>query len=112
MRNMSFMLTAEQVRNRTKTVTRRLGWWFLKPGDRVMACVKCQGIPKGGTIEKICEIEIVSARKERLQDITQIEVAMEGFPQLSRIGFMEMFTREMKCCYGDYVNRIEFRYVD
>jgi len=25
-RNMSFMLTTEQIKNRTKTVTRRLGW--------------------------------------------------------------------------------------
>ena len=39
-RNMSFMITKEQVRNRTKTVTRRLGWAFLKPGDIVNAVEK------------------------------------------------------------------------
>jgi hypothetical protein len=30
---MSFMLTIDQVKNKTKTVTRRTGWTFLKPGD-------------------------------------------------------------------------------
>ena len=64
MRNMSFMLTTAQIRAGTKTVTRRLGWKFLKPGDRLMACVKCQGLGKGGKIEKIREIEVVSVRQE------------------------------------------------
>jgi len=32
-RNISFALTTQQVRNRTKTVTRRAGWLFLKAGD-------------------------------------------------------------------------------
>lgn len=36
-RNMSFSMTTEAVRNRTKTVTRRLGWEFLKPGDILWA---------------------------------------------------------------------------
>ena len=43
-RNMSFMLTTEQVRNKTKTVTRRLGWWFLKPGEIVNAVEKGMGL--------------------------------------------------------------------
>ena len=41
------MLTKEQILARTKTVTRRLGWWFLKPGDVVWACEKCMGLKKG-----------------------------------------------------------------
>lgn len=32
-RNMSFMLTVEQYRNQTKTVTRRNGWRFSKVDD-------------------------------------------------------------------------------
>lgn len=32
-KNMSFMLTTERVRNKTKTVTRRLGWQNLKRGE-------------------------------------------------------------------------------
>ena len=112
MRNMSFMLTTDQIRNQTKTVTRRLGWWSLKPGDRVMACVKCQGIPKGGKIEKICEIEIVSCRAERLNQITEDDVYREGFPQLTTLEFIRMFMKEMKCCVVERVNRIAFKYVD
>jgi len=50
MRNMSFFLTTDQIRNKTKTVTRRDGWLFLKPGDIVQACVKCQGLKKGEKI--------------------------------------------------------------
>ena len=34
-RNMSFSMTTGPFRARTKTVTRRFGWWFLKPGDVV-----------------------------------------------------------------------------
>lgn len=37
MRNMSFALTTPQILNRSKTVTRRAGWSFLKPGDIVCA---------------------------------------------------------------------------
>jgi len=32
-RNMSFSMTTQAVLDETKTVTRRLGWDFLKPGD-------------------------------------------------------------------------------
>lgn len=32
MRNMSFSMTTEQMYQQTQTVTRRLGWSFLKPG--------------------------------------------------------------------------------
>ena len=35
MRHMSFALTTKQIKSRTKTVTRRLGWTFLKPGDLI-----------------------------------------------------------------------------
>lgn len=34
-RLMSVALTEKAVRERRKTVTRRLGWKFLKPGDRL-----------------------------------------------------------------------------
>ena len=47
MRNMSFAMTTEAVRNQTKTVTRRFGWWFLKPGDMVQPVEKAMGLRKG-----------------------------------------------------------------
>lgn len=121
MRNMSFMLTTDQVRAGTKTVTRRDGWWFLKPGDRVMACVKCQGLGKGGRIEKIREIEIVSTRAEPLSDLliapggayTASEMKAEGFPGLEARAFVKMFCESHNgVALNTRVNRIEFKYVD
>ncbi len=111
-RNMSFMLTTKQVRNRTKTVTRRLGWWFLKPGDILNACVQCQGIKKGEKIQKICQIRVVSTRREPLYYlIDRNECIKEGFPDYTPMDFIEMFKREMKCSIFEFVNRIEFEYI-
>jgi hypothetical protein len=47
MRRISFALTTTQVQNRTKTVTRRLGWNNLKPGDRLQPIYKGMGVEKG-----------------------------------------------------------------
>jgi hypothetical protein len=46
--NMSFSLTTQQARDKTKDVTRRLGWWFLEPGDIVQQVEKARGLKKGG----------------------------------------------------------------
>lgn len=110
-RNMSFMLTTDQIKNKKKTVTRRLGWWFLKPGDILNACEKCQGLKKGEKIKKLCKIQIVSVRKELLNDIFLDDCAKEGFPKLTNWGFIQMFMREMKCSSHKTVNRIEFKYI-
>ena len=32
-RNMSFAMTTKQAKAKTKDVTRRFGWWFLKEGS-------------------------------------------------------------------------------
>ena len=40
MRLMSVSLTEQQVRERRKTVTRRLGWKDLRAGERLMLCRK------------------------------------------------------------------------
>lgn len=117
-RNMSFFLTTNQVRNKTKTVTRRLGWWFLKPGEIINACVKCQGLGKGGKIERICKIRIVDVREEllntmaSLDDYGEKEATLEGFPGLTGSEFVEMFCRNMKCEPYCIVNRIEFKYIE
>ena len=111
-RNISFFLTTQQIRDRTKTVTRRLGWNFLKAGDVLNACVKCQGLGKGGKIEKICQIRIVSVRKEVIYTITKEDVIKEGFPDYEIWQFIEMFMKHMNCKFSDtIVNRIEFEYI-
>lgn len=110
-RNMSFMLTVPQIQDQTKDVTRRLGWWNLKPGDVVNACVKCMGLKKGEKVQKICRIKIVSTRREPLYMITQADVIREGFYGWSPDKFMDMFCNHNKCRRFTFVNRIEFKYV-
>ena len=110
-RNISFMLTTEQIKNKSKTVTRRLGWWFLKPGDILNACEKCQGLKKDEKIKKLCQIRVVSAALEELHHITHAECFREGFPDMYPSEFIRMFRREMKCGQNTIVNRIESEYV-
>lgn len=113
MRNMSFYHTTEQFKNRTKTITRRLGWQFLKPGDIVMGCVKCRGLKRGEKIEYLGPIRIVSGRRERLNQITDEDVIKEGFPDITRMEFVEFFIKKMRPVGGVVapVTRIEFEYM-
>ena len=111
MRNMSFFKTQDQIRNGTKTVTRRLGWKFLKPGDEVMACVKCRGLKKSEKVEKIRPIRIVSVDRQCLFDMSINDLTLEGFPFLSTWAFVEMFCDLNKCDRHDFVTRIEFEYI-
>lgn len=110
-RNMSVAMTIPQVKNKTKTVTRRLGWWFLRPGDTVCLAEKAMGLNIGEKIKKICLVRIVSTRKESLDKITQEDCAKEGFPDLQPWGFIDMFCAAMRCSAYDVVNRIEFEYL-
>lgn len=110
MRNMSFMLTTPQMREETKDVTRRLGWWDLKAGDVVMAVEKGMGLKKGEKVKKIYPIQIISAYPEPLHYITAAEVVREGFPHFSIRDFITMFMKSHKGCKPEtMVNRIEFR---
>lgn len=111
MRLMSFMLTERQVLERTKTVTRRLGWRVAKPGMRVLAIRKGMGRKAGEPIVPLAALEFVDVRRESLDAITAQEVAAEGFPELDRDEFIRMFCHEMGCAPGSHVTRIEFRYL-
>lgn len=110
-RNMSFMLTVEQIRNQTKTVTRRQGWTFLKKGDILNACVKCMGLKKGEKVEKICQIKVKSVRRERILSITKEDCILEGFPDYSIDDFIDMYCTHNKVGWTDLCTRIEFEYV-
>ncbi|ADG70097.1 hypothetical protein Plim_4290 (plasmid) [Planctopirus limnophila DSM 3776] len=112
MRNMSFMLTTQQILDRSKTVTRRLGWKFLKPGELLQACEKCQGLKPGEQLRKLAVIEVVSIRTEPLNAIRDDDVAREGFPDQHWHQFVDMFCEAMACRPTDPVQRIEFKYVD
>jgi hypothetical protein len=113
MKHMSFALTKDQILEQTKTVTRRLGWDSLKPGDMIQPVEKCMGLKKGQKRKKIgCPIRITSFNKERLQDISRYEVEKEGFPDLNPQEFISFFCKAMRCSPDTVVNRIEFEYVD
>lgn len=111
------MLTTVQVRNKSKIVTRRLGWKNVKPGERLQAVVKCQGLKPGEKVQKLCVIEVISVKREPLIRMIQwkrygfSETKNEGFPNLSPKEFVAMFCHEMKCDRGEIITRIEFKYV-
>lgn len=108
-RNMSFSITTQQMYDRTKDVTRRLGWFFLKAGDLVWAVEKGMGLKKGEKVKRIYAIRIVSVQRQPLNWITAEDVVREGFPELSVVDFVTMFYKSHKGCQPDsIVTRIEF----
>lgn len=115
MRNISFAMTVDQIGKRTKTVTRRTMWSWLKPGDELQACVKCMGLKKGEKIEKLCVIVVTDVRREPLSAMnvepygTQ-EAIKEGFTNMPGWAFVNYFCDNMKCTPETIVTRIEFKY--
>lgn len=121
MRNMSFALTTKQIRARTKTVTRRLGWQFLKPGDLVRAVVKAQGLKKGEKVEPLGVLRIVGVRVEPLRRMLDDfaygheECKREGFYAgfcSKPIFFVPWFCSTHNIDAGFPVTRIEFEYAE
>ncbi len=112
MRNMSFALTTDQFKARTKTVTRRLGWEKLKVGDYVRGVKKCMGLKPGEKIEPLGVIQVTGIRRERLDRITKEDTRREGFPEMSAKGFVFMFCQHMKAQHDTVVTRIEFVYMN
>lgn len=111
MRNMAFSMTKAQIRARTKRVTRRFGWWFLKKGDYVRPVEKGMGLMKGEHPVTITgPLRIVSTRPEPLNAITQAECILEGFPELTPEQFVAMMVKHRRCRPDETVNRIEFKY--
>lgn len=127
-RLMSVAMTADAVRARQKTVTRRVGWEFLKPGDVLTLCPKVQGrahfTHDGGErqkivdpLERICDVEVVSVSRERLDrlfldiDYGRREVELEGFPGMEPGVFVRTyFVDAQGMRASDEVTRIEWRY--
>lgn len=113
------MLTTRQVREKTKDVTRRLGWEYLKKGELLQGCEKCQGRKPGEPIVKLAVVKVVSVRREPLRALTDdpvygaAEVRREGFPEMTPAAFVEFFCNSHEKCTPDTkVARIEFGYVE
>lgn len=120
MRNISFMLTTPQFLDRTKDVTRRIGWVFLMPGELLMGAEKCQGLGPGGRMRRLGTIRVVSVRREKLEEMTnrwrygQEECRREGFPDLNPAQFVNFFctaNKAQKVRPQTVVTRIEFEHV-
>ena len=124
MRNMSFALTTSQLKDRSKDVTRRLGWEFLKPGDLVQPVLKAMGLKPGEKIVRLgAPIRIVSVRRERLDRmLTDLDY---GIDEVRREGFelhptyrwpsewVQMFCNTHKgCTPASLITRIEFAYTE
>ena len=119
-RLMSVAFTEQAVRDRTKTVTRRKGWTFLKPGDRLTLCRKVMGRKKGEPLARIAEVEVVHVQRHTLSTLltcdpqeAREEMALEGFPGVVPYEFVRrFFVVAQGMDVGDFVTRIEWRYLD
>ncbi len=117
MRNMSFSMTPDQIRNKTKTVTRRFGWADLKPGDRLRPVFKCQGLRRDQKVERLLPdnecIEVVKAGEEPLAVMSQSDCVKEGFPEMTPLDFLQfLMAKYTELTPFSDMNRIEFIYVE
>jgi hypothetical protein len=110
-RLMSVRLTEQAVRERRKVVTRRLGWQFLRPGDRLTLCRKVQGRRPGEPLVRLAEVEVVDVRRERLDAIAPGEATREGFPHLTDREFVAFFCQAMRCTPETEVTRVAWVYL-
>ena len=112
-RLMSVSHTEQQVVDRSKTVTRRKGWRFLKVGDRLTLCRKVMG-RKGAPLVRLAEVEVVHVHVGPLWEIEQDidDPAREGFPAMSSTEFVEFFCATFGGDEDQIVTRIEWVYLD
>jgi hypothetical protein len=76
-----------------------------------MGVEKAMGLKKGEKIKKIGMIRVVSAKAERLREITPEDVVREGFPGWTTGQFIEMLSKYYGASSYSVVNRIEFEYI-
>lgn len=126
-RLMSVSHTERAVVERRKTVTRRLGWRFLRPGDRLTLCRKVMGRKPGEPLVRLAEVEVVDVRREPLTSMTLADVPREGVPadrwaldahevgcpDCAPVAWAGWFARTMRVPIdAAEVTRIEWRYLD
>ncbi len=112
MRNISCSLTLRQIRNGTKTETRRLGWKHAVVGMELQFCDKCMGLKKGQKPRQIRKVRLTEVRREPLDAIDQEGVNREGFPDMTPAHFVAMFCHHMKCRQTDEVTVLRFEFLD
>lgn len=124
-RLMSVAFTEQAVIERRKTVTRRKGWTFLKPGDRLTLCRKVMGRKPGEPLVRLAEVEVVHVQRHPLRLLweweandgarqeVEDEIAAEGFPGMHPRVFVSRFFLDAQGMHLDEdVTRIEWRFLD
>jgi hypothetical protein len=117
-RIISFALTTDQFRDRSKTVTRRLGWRSLRAGTPLTTVVQSQGLKKGQKVTRLGLIRVIDVRREPLNrmcldlEYGREECTREGFPELSPAGFVSAFCLGHNCKPDAMITRIEYGYVE
>lgn len=119
---MSVSHTEQAVVERRKTVTRRLGWRFLKVGDTLTLCRKVMG-RQGAPLVRLAEVEVIDVRRERVWDITDDDIAREGVDpgkfdevwtdtgQPTPEAWVAWFCDTMRVRPDELITRIEWRYL-
>lgn len=117
-RLMSVAYTESQVRDRTKYVTRRLGWAYLRPGDKLTLCRKVMGRRRGEPLVRVAAVQVISVRREPLDTMLRHryyglrECDLEGFPDLNPETFIDRyFVAAQGVTLDAVVTRVEFAYL-
>lgn len=110
-RNISFAMTIEAVKNKTKTVTRRVTWKNVTVGLVLCGVEKAMGLRRGESIKRLGLIKVISLSQEPLNSITKEECVKEGFPDMEPAEFVDLICKAYKCAPDQIVNRIEFEYL-
>lgn len=119
-RLMSFAMTTEQYKNRSKTVTRRWGWLHAKVGMEFSGVEKAMGLKKGEKIKHIGPGRIKNVRREPLdamiKDIEygREEMKKEGYPfgMTCPKEFVEKLAKSAGKKTSDLITRIEFEHIN
>jgi hypothetical protein len=113
-----FSRTASQILDRSQTVTRRVGWRFLEPGDLVQAIEARPGSDGARAVRPLAVLRIRDVRVERLSRLisdpayAEDELPREGFPCWSRDEFVTTFCRTHRLKTVDVdITRLEFEHV-
>lgn len=114
MRHMSFSLTADAMRERRKTVTRRYGWLFLQEGDLLLPVERTMGLRRGEhQVPLGPPIRVVSVGLVRDYYIEHSELVKEGCEHMEPEEFIAMLNRLRPKVRGpQWVNRIEFEHTE
>jgi hypothetical protein len=84
----------------------------------IKAVEKCQGLKKGEHVKPIAIIQVISKRREPLNDLIYDpgygfnEICYEGFHPMKAEDFVSMYCKHNKCKPTEFITRIEFEYVE